>query len=283
VTRAGTAARPRIFGILNVTPDSFSDGGNFFSVRDAVARATELIAEGADVIDVGGESTRPGATPVSADEEIRRVVPVVAQIAGSSDALISIDTVKSEVARAALDAGAAIINDVSAMRLDSRMPPLAAQAGCEVVLMHSRGAVAEMASYDLAQYAQDPVAEIIGELMQRVAAVEKSGVDRSRITLDPGIGFSKRSEQSRAVLREIDRLVATGFPICLGVSRKRMVAEMVGERDGREPKTISNSERDVKTVELNVAAYKAGVTTFRVHDVKANRSALDAEWRRAAT
>ncbi|MBA3646639.1 MAG: dihydropteroate synthase [Gemmatimonadaceae bacterium] len=280
MTRAGTAERPRIFGILNVTPDSFSDGGNFFSVRDAVARAMQLLADGADVIDVGGESTRPGASAVPAEEEMRRVIPVISEIASSAHARISIDTVKAEVARAALDAGATMINDVSGMRLDPDMATLAAESKCEVILMHSRGSVAEMATYDFATYGNDPVGEILGELTTRVHAVEKLGVNRSCITIDPGIGFSKRSEHSALVLKEIHRFVETGYPVCLGVSRKRVVAEMVARESGtaRDPKSVSNDERDRKTVELNVAAFKSGVTSFRVHDVKANRAALDAAW-----
>jgi dihydropteroate synthase len=280
VIRGGTVARPRIFGILNVTPDSFSDGGNFFSMRDAIARAMELLADGADVIDVGGESTRPGATPVSAEEEIRRVVPVISEIVRSTNAAISIDTVKSEVARAALDAGATVINDVSGMRLDPAMVVLAADARCEVILMHSRGSVAEMATYALATYGGDPVGEIVAELLRRAEIAEQGGVERRCVILDPGIGFSKRSEHSLAVLREIPRLVETGYPVCLGVSRKRVVAEMIGEKDGRDAKTIPNEERDAKTAELNVEALRQGVTMFRVHNVKANRSALDAEWQR---
>jgi dihydropteroate synthase len=282
VTRAGTAARPRIFGILNVTPDSFSDGGNFFSAADAVARAKQLVADGADVIDVGGESTRPGAVPVSADMENGRVIPVITEIAATLKVPISIDTVKSEVARAALAAGATIINDVSGMRLDPEMASVAAAAICEVVLMHSRGSVGEMASYDLAAYGDDPVGEIIFELMERADAVQIAGVKQSRIILDPGIGFSKRSAHSLEVLRELDRFVATGYPILLGVSRKRVVAEMIAaEHPGKpDPKSVPNDERDLTTAMLNAAAYRAGVTAFRVHDVKVNRSILDAEWRR---
>ena len=278
----GTPARPIIYGILNVTPDSFSDGGNFFSARDGVAHAMQLLADGADVIDVGGESTRPGALPVPIDEELRRVIPVITELAASTHAKISIDTVKSDVARAAVGAGATIINDVSAMRLDPKMPAVAAEAKCDVVLMHSRGTVAEMASYDLAEYGEDPVGEMIAELEERVRIVEKAGVARSRITLDPGIGFSKRSSHSLLALGNIERFTATGFPILIGLSRKRMVAELTAEDDPRkpEPREVTNEERDRTTAILNVAAYRAGVTAFRVHDVKGNRAALDAEWRR---
>ena len=282
MTRAGTTARPRIFGILNVTPDSFSDGGNFFSAADAVARAKQLVADGVDVIDVGGESTRPGAVQVSADMEKGRVIPVITEIAATLKAPVSIDTVKSEVARAALAAGATIINDVSGMRLDPEMASVAAAAKCEVVLMHSRGSVGEMGSYDLAVYGDDPIGEIIFELTERADAVQKAGVKRSRIILDPGIGFSKRSAHSLEVLRELDRFVATGYPILLGVSRKRVVAEMIAaEHPGKpDPKSVPNDERDLTTAMLNAAAYRAGVTAFRVHDVKVNRGVLDAEWRR---
>ena len=244
----------------------------------------QMLADGADVIDVGGESTRPGAQPVPADEEMRRVVPVIQEIAKATHARISIDTVKADVARAALEAGASIVNDVSGMRLDPAMPSVVADAKCEVILMHSRGAVGEMASYDLANYGDDPVGEMIGELMHQVRAAEGQGVPRACITLDPGIGFSKRSEHSELVLREIHRFVDTGFPICLGVSRKRVVAEMVARASGfsRDAKSVSNDERDRKTADLNVEAYRAGVRTFRVHDVAGNRAALDAA-RRSST
>ena len=283
MTLAGTQARPRIFGILNVTPDSFSDGGNFFSIERAVAHAKALVADGADVIDIGGESTRPGAQPVSADEELRRVIPVIRELAPSIAAKISIDTVKSEVARAALDAGAEIVNDVSGMRLDKAMAPLCAEAGCEIVLMHSRGAVAEMASYDLAKYGDDPVGEIIRELMQHVEAAESAGVEPSRITIDPGIGFSKRSEHSLAVLAELSRVVALGYPVLIGVSRKRVVAELVAlERaPAPDPRGIANEERDAAAVGINVAAFLSGAAAFRVHDVRRNRRALDAARKRA--
>lgn len=283
MTLAGTAERPRIFGILNVTPDSFSDGGNFFSLGSAVARARQMIEDGADVIDIGGESTRPGATPVGVKNEINRVIPVVMEIASWSNVQVSIDTVKSGVAYAALDAGATIINDVSGMRLDPEMAGVAADAGCEVILMHSRGSVAEMAKYDLATYGPDPVGEIIAELVARATAVQSAGVDPSRVILDPGIGFSKRSGHSLTVLRELHRFVATGYPILLGASRKRIIAELVAAEQGAEdPKTVPNEERDKTTAMLNVAAYRAGVTGFRVHEVKLNRAALDAEWKRRA-
>jgi len=274
---AGTDGRPRIFGIVNVTPDSFSDGGKFFSVERAVTHARALVADGADVIDIGGESTRPGALAVSVEEGLRRVIPVIRELASSGSAKISIDTVKSEVAKAALDAGAGIVNDVSGMRLDAGMARLCGEAGCEVVLMHSRGTVAEMASYNLATYGGDQVGEIIRELMARVEAAESAGIEPSRITIDPGIGFSKRSEHSLAVLAELPRFVALGYPVLLGVSRKRVVAELVASEraPGPDPRSIANDDRDAAGVRINVAAYLAGAAAFRVHDVRRNRIALE--------
>jgi dihydropteroate synthase len=193
--------RPNVFGILNVTPDSFSDGGNFFSTEEAIAQAGRMISEGADVIDVGGESTRPGAEPVSAREELKRVLPVIRGIRSRwSDISISIDTVKAEVARAALAEGASIVNDVSGMSLDPEMALVCAEAGCSVVLMHSRGTVAEMASYDNAVYGNDPVGEIVAELEESVQAAQRGGVHPVRIAQDPGIGFTKRTGHSRDVL-----------------------------------------------------------------------------------
>ncbi|HEX9383428.1 MAG TPA: dihydropteroate synthase, partial [Gemmatimonadaceae bacterium] len=193
--------RPTIFGILNVTPDSFSDGGNFFSTEEAIAQADRMISEGADAIDVGGESTRPGAKPVSAREELKRVLPAIRGIRSRwSDISISIDTVKAEVARAALSEGASIVNDVSGMSLDPEMPRVCAEAGCSVVLMHSRGTVADMASYENAVYGNDPVGEIVAELEESVQTAERGGIHPGRIALDPGIGFSKRTGHSLAVL-----------------------------------------------------------------------------------
>ena len=210
------------------------------------------------------------------------MIPVITEIAAATHARISVDTVKSSVAKAALDAGASIINDVSGMRLDPQMAPLAATAGCDVVLMHSRGSVAEMASYDLAAYGEDPVGEILAELKERVTAARKAGIARERIIIDPGIGFSKTSTHSLAVLREIRRFTETGYAVLLGASRKRVVSEIAARQDPAdpEPKLVPNAERDRTTAALNVAAYRAGVNAFRVHDVKGNRAALDAEWRR---
>jgi dihydropteroate synthase len=280
--------RPNIFGILNVTPDSFSDGGNFFSTEAAIAQADRMISEGADAIDVGGESTRPGAKPVPAREELKRVLPVIRAIRSRwSNVAISIDTVKAEVARAALDEGASIVNDVSGMSLDPEMPRVCAEAGCNVVLMHSRGSVADMASYETAVYGSDPVGEILSELEESIATAQRAGIHPGRIALDPGIGFSKRTQHSLAALVELPRIVALGYPVFVGASRKRVIAELIRYTAGAgsasagttlAQQQISNDDRDMATVGVNVVAFFAGARIFRVHRVRANRLALDTAW-----
>ncbi len=280
--------RPTVFGILNVTPDSFSDGGNFFSTEAAIAQADQMISEGADAIDVGGESTRPGAQPVTVREELKRVLPVIRAIRSRwSDIAVSIDTVKAEVARAALDEGASIVNDVSGMSLDPEMPRVCAEAGCNVVLMHSRGSVADMASYDKAVYGSDPVGEIVSELEESIGTAQRAGIHPGRIALDPGIGFSKRTGHSLAALVELPRIVALGYPVFVGASRKRVIAELIRYTAGAgrasrgttlAPPTIANDDRDMATVGVNVVAFFAGARIFRVHRVRANRLALDTAW-----
>lgn len=280
--------RPNVFGILNVTPDSFSDGGNFFSIETAIAQAGKMISEGADAIDIGGESTRPGAKPISAGEELKRVLPVIRGIRSRwSDVAISIDTVKAEVAKAAVAEGASIVNDVSGMSLDPEMARVCADAGCSVVLMHSRGTVADMASYENAVYGNDPVGEIVDELEESVQTAQRAGIHPGRIALDPGIGFSKRTGHSLAALVELPRIVALGYPVFVGASRKRVIAELIrytaasgGSSGGTTlaPQVISNDDRDMTTVGVNVVAFFAGARVFRVHRVRANRLALDAAW-----
>ena len=264
--------RPRIVGIVNVTPDSFSDGGRLATLDDARRHVDRLIAEGADVIDVGGESTRPqGAQVVDAEEERRRVVPVIQAVRREHPSIpISLDTTKAAVAYASLEAGASIVNDVSAFRLDEAMPRVCAAAGAGVVLMHSRGDVATMATYAHATYGDDPVGEVIAELRAAVGVAANAGISPDRIVLDPGVGFSKKSETSIAVLSDLQRLVALGYPVLVGVSRKRFIGEITG--------VAQPGERVAGTVGANVAALQRGARLFRVHDVRPSREALDVAW-----
>ena len=259
-------------GILNVTPDSFSDGGRFDRLEPAMAQARTMIAEGADGIDVGGESTRPqGASTVSAEEEIRRVMPVVSAIRDAfPDILLSIDTTKAEVANAALAAGVGVINDVSGFRIDPQVGEIAAARQAGVILMHSRGGVSEMGTYRYAEYGSDVVADVIAELRTSVEAALSMGIERRSIVIDPGIGFAKRSEHSLRVLAELDRVCALGFPVMVGVSRKRFVGELSGVH--------SATDRIAGTVGANTAALMKGARLFRVHDVAPNRQALDVAW-----
>jgi len=264
--------RPVILGIINVTPDSFSDGGQFFSPEQAVAQGLRLVEEGADVLDIGGESTRPqGAEPVDAPEELRRVVPVVRSLrARLPQVPLSVDTVKSGVARAMLDEGVEIINDVSAFRLDPAMAAVCAEARAGVILMHSRGGVSEMGTYRFATYGADVMGDVIGELQSAATAAECAGVERTRIALDPGIGFAKRTEHSVAVIGALDRLANLGYPVAIGVSRKRFVGELSG--------VSTPADRVDGTIAANVMALTLGARIFRVHDVRAARRALDVAW-----
>lgn len=258
-------------GILNVTPDSFSDGGHFFSAESAVAHARRMVAEGADIIDVGGESTRPnGALAVDAREETRRVVPVIREIARVlPDAVISVDTVKASVAAAALEAGAHIVNDVSGFRLDPRMGEICAEMGAGVVLMHSRGSVSEMGAYLHASY-QDVVREVLSELRERVTFARTDGVPSGAIAVDPGIGFAKRAEHSLAMLAALPDLVEWGYPVVVGASRKRFVGDIA--------RVDRPEQRLYGTIGANVAALDRGAHVFRVHDVAPHRQALDVAW-----
>jgi dihydropteroate synthase len=264
--------RPRILGIINVTPDSFSDGGNFFSADAAVAHGERLLEEGADILDIGGESTRPqNAQPVAADDEMRRVVPVILALrARHPQAVLSVDTVKADVARAALDAGADIVNDVSGFRLDVRMGEVCAAAGAGVILMHSRGNVSDMARYEHAVYGNDVTADVLAELDGSLAAAERAGVAAECIALDPGFGFGKRSDHSLTLLRELPRLVALGRPVVIGVSRKRFIGELSHVTDP--------AQRVPGTIGANLVAMLRGARLFRVHDVAPTRQALDVAW-----
>ena len=261
-------ARPLVMGIVNVTPDSFSDGGRHLSPGAALAHAAKLVAEGADILDIGGESTRPDAVEIPAAEELRRVLPIVRTLAAERPELVlSVDTVKASVAEAAIAAGAHIVNDVSGLRLDAQMAPLCAAAGVGVVVMHSRGGVAEMASLEQATYGEDFLDEMLGELRERVREAERQGIAPEAIAVDPGIGFSKRPEHSLRALACLERLAAWGYPVVVGASRKRFIGQLTGQSNP--------SHRQFGSVGAAVAAFDRGARVLRVHDVAATRHALD--------
>lgn len=269
VTARGTISleRPVILGILNVTPDSFSDGGRFRNLDDALAQADRLLADGAGMLDVGGESTRPGnPDPVPEDEELKRVIPVIeALVRRHPGLMLSIDTVKARVAAAAMDAGAAVVNDVSAFRLDPAMAATAAKLGAGVILMHSRGSTSTMATLDHAEYEGDVVAVVRRELSEAAARAVSAGIPDENIVLDPGLGFSKTAEHNLLITDRLADLVALGRPVLVGPSRKRFL----GSVTGREV-----AERDMATAAACVVAYERGATLFRVHNVALTRDAL---------
>lgn len=263
-----SVARPLVVGILNVTPDSFYDGGRHAAPAAALARAERMIADGAAILDIGGESTRPGAEPLDAAAEIERVLPVIEQLDRRwPEVPLSVDTMKADVARAALAAGAAIINDVTGMRHDADMAGVIADAGAGVILMHSRGESGELASYELATYPDDVVGAVIVELEAMRAAAHSAGIADEAIVLDPGLGFAKRTEHSIAVLHELERVVALGAPVLVGPSRKRFIGAVSG---GLPPE-----DRLSGTIAACVHALTRGARLFRVHDVREVRHALD--------
>lgn len=268
--------RPRVMGIVNVTPDSFSDGGRFLDPGAALDQARRLIDEGADILDVGGESTRPGAAPVPAADEIARVVPLIEAIRAASDVAISIDTMKPAVARAAVAAGATIWNDVAALRfapntLEMAAPEVAAELGCEVVLMHMLGEPGTM--QDDPRY-DDVVAEVEAFLLARAFTAMAAGVAKEKIWLDPGIGFGKTPAHNLALLAALPRLVALGYPILLGASRKRFIAAL--DPLGAEP-----GDRLGGSLAAHLHGAIAGVAAVRVHDVRETVQALTV-WERIA-
>jgi dihydropteroate synthase len=258
-------------GVVNVTPDSFSDGGLYLDASAAIARARELAAEGADIVDVGGESTRPGAEPVSAAEELRRVLGVIEGIAAAgADLRISIDTSKAPVARACVDAGATLVNDVTALRGDSQMAALVAESGAECCLMHMRGEPRTMQAdprYD------DVVDDVRAFLEERMAHAVREGVREERIMLDPGIGFGKTLAHNLALLARLDELTSLGRPLVVGTSRKGFIGRILADAAGQtEP--VAATERLEGTIATNVLAYERGASVFRVHDVAPVRAAL---------
>ncbi len=251
-------------GVLNVTPDSFSDGGKWANTDAAVEHALTLLSQGADLIDVGGESTRPGATRVSPTQEQSRVIPVIAELARQG-VVVSVDTVNSETAGAAAHAGATIINDVSGGLADPAMASVAAQTGLSYVAMHWRGHAQQMDS--LAEYG-NVVTEVRDELAARVAALTEAGVARERIVLDPGLGFAKRAEHNWQLLAHLDVFAELGFPFMVGASRKRFLASVL-------PEGAPIVARDLPSAVLSVFSAQAGAWAVRVHDVAATRAALN--------
>ena len=261
---AAADTSPRVMGIVNVTPDSFSDGGLFLDSTAAVAHGLSLAADGADILDIGGESTRPGADAVDAQTELERVTPVIEGLAAGTDIALSIDTSKSTVAALVLAAGASIVNDVTAFRADPQMAPLCAERGCDVILMHMQGSPRTMQDdpvYD------DVVDDVRAFLAGRIETAVSSGVAEERIWVDPGIGFGKTLEHNLELLRRLGELRELGRPIVIGASRKRFLGGITGRETGH---------RLGGSIASNVIALAAGAEVFRVHDVLATRQALDA-------
>jgi dihydropteroate synthase len=260
------AGFPRLMGIVNVTPDSFSDAGQFLDPDRAVAQCLRLVEEGADLLDLGGESTRPGAAPVTEAEEVRRVVPVIAEVARRTSVPISIDTTKSAVAWQALDAGAVIVNDISGLRFDPEMPAVCARAQSGVVCMHMQGTPQTMQVDP--RYA-DVVGEIADFFAARLTALADCGILPERVVIDPGIGFGKTPAHNLAILQNLARFRELGRPVLVGHSRKRFLSKVVGR---------ALDEAAAATIGVGVAAALGGADVLRVHDVRATRDALAACW-----
>lgn len=257
--------RPRVMGIVNVTPDSFSDGGQLADVEAAVAHGLRLVEHGADILDIGGESTRPGAEPVTGAGEIARVVPVITGLRAAGWAgPISIDTMKPEVARAAVAAGATMWNDVTALGFAPDSLATAAALGCDMVLMHMRG---EPRTMQADPHYDDVVAEVTGWLVARADAAMAAGVARERIWLDPGIGFGKTAAHNLALTAQLDQLVAAGFPVLYGASRKRTIQTI-------DPTASGSGDRLGGSLALALEAARRGAAVIRVHDVRETAQAL---------
>ena len=253
----------RIMGILNVTPDSFYDGGKYSSVDSALVRAEEMLKDGADIIDVGGESTRPGCDPVSAETEMERVIPVIEKISDELGAYVSVDTMKSVVAEAALRAGASMINDVSGFNYSADMPSVARKYNAGIVIMHMKGKPATMQNspvYD------DLIAEITGFFMDKIRIASEWGIKNENIVLDPGIGFGKTLEDNYRIIHNISEFKKLGFGVMIALSRKSLIGALYKTGEDRLPATIA----------LNTAAVLNGADIIRVHDVKAHKLAFEA-------
>ncbi|MGD2215743.1 MAG: dihydropteroate synthase [Gemmatimonadales bacterium] len=255
--------KPLLMGVLNVTPDSFSDGGRFFGHDEALKRLEELRAEGADIVDIGGESTRPGASPVSEEEELRRVLPAIEAAVGRLELPVSIDTTKVGVARSALDAGAEVINDISGLRFDGELAELAAASGAGLVLMHSRG---EPRTMQRDVHYDDLMGEIVKELGESIKRALAAGCRTEQLVVDPGIGFGKTAEHNLAIINELGRVVELRYPVLIGPSRKSFIGKTLGLEVG---------ERLEATIAACVVALLRGARLFRVHDVIEARRALD--------
>ena len=258
-------SRPLVMGVVNVTPDSFSDGGRFLDPGAALSHARQLIADGADILDIGGESTRPGAGPVSVDEEIARAAPLVEAVRAQGGIRISIDTMKPAVARAAVAAGATMWNDVTALRWSEESLPTAAELGCEVVLMHMLGEPRTM--QDNPRY-DDVVAEVSAFLADRAQAALDAGVAREKVWLDPGIGFGKTLDHNLALLANLPAIVELGFPVMIGASRKRFIAALDAQ---------AGDDRLGGSLAAALAGAAAGAACVRVHDVRETVQALSVQ------
>lgn len=259
--------RCAVMGVVNVTPDSFSDGGRWFDTTAAVKHGIDLVAQGADLVDVGGESTRPGATRVDEDEELRRVVPVVRGLAAEG-VTVSVDTMRATVAEQALAAGAVLVNDVSGGLADARMVPAVAAAGAPFVVMHWRGFLADIHATPVYE---DVVSEVVDELHARVAAAIEGGIAPERIVIDPGLGFSKGAEHDLALLGRLDRLRELGHPILVAASRKRFLGRVLAGPQGAPPPA---RERDSATAAVSAIAAHQGAWAVRVHEVRATADAV---------
>ncbi|WP_367321599.1 dihydropteroate synthase [Streptomyces sp. HUAS ZL42] len=259
--------RCAVMGVVNVTPDSFSDGGRWFDTTAAVKHGLELVAEGADLVDVGGESTRPGATRVDEAEELRRVIPVVRGLA-SEGVVVSVDTMRASVAQQALAAGAALVNDVSGGLADPGMIRVVAEAGAPFVVMHWRGF---LEGGNVKGVYEDVVTEVVDELHARVEAVLEGGIDPARIVVDPGLGFSKDAEHDLTLLAHLDRLLGLGHPLLVAASRKRFLGRVLAGTEGAPPPA---RERDAATAAVSALAAHAGAWAVRVHEVRATADAV---------
>lgn len=255
---------PKIMGIVNVTPDSFSDGGNWFSPAKAVDHALQLVEQGADILDIGGESTRPGATPVAVSDELKRVVPVVEQLASKISIPIAVDTMKAPVAKEALAAGASVINDVTAFTFDEQMIDVTAATDCGVILMHMLGTPQTMQNEPTYK---DVVREVVQYLQERVAVLTDRGISAERIAVDPGIGFGKTAEHNLSLLTNVEKFRQSGHPVLIGHSRKRFLGKIIG-------RTVE--ERLAGTIGVSIALAQQQADILRVHDVAAVKDAITA-------